>query len=58
MWLLVKMLYNRCHDPDVSDCVAIDLEDGLLKQIFNLPLRHDSDAAFYDITRVAWRRIA
>lgn len=58
LWLLVEMLYNQCPDPDVSDCIAIDLEDGLSKQIFNLPIRCDSDAVFCDITRVAWRRVA
>ncbi len=58
MWLITRLFKNCGDSHDVRDGLAIDLEDGFEKPVFNLPTQNYGESSILlDPTRIGWRRL-
>ncbi len=58
LWLITKVFVNCGDSLDIRDALAIDLEEGEERNVFNLPAQgHEDDYALCCPSTVAWRRL-
>lgn len=57
MWLILDVFPNCGGSFFLCDGLAIDLEGGEQRPVFNLPSGHDADTTFVDASLVTWRRV-
>ena len=58
LWLITDVFVNCGDSHDIRDGLAVDLEDGEEKPVFNLPFQGiEDDFAFDNPSWVSWRRL-
>ena len=58
LWLILDVFPNGGDSLFLRDGLAIDLEGGEQRPVFNLPsLSRDESSSFVDASAITWRRV-
>jgi len=58
LWLLIDVFVNEMDSLGLRDGLAVDLELGEQRPVFNLPATtRDLHSRFVDATVITWRRV-